>query len=157
MQDLSFPPLATPSIVGFAQASAFVSEVAEDLARRVVSGQSIANEVNPVLARAVELANSLHFRFHVRDLVPDHPLVLDNLDSETPVSIEGLDDRSPTRKLTVVLALRSGATIAFPSIAKERRLVAGTIAMFPAFLHNEVVAEPDFLALVSHAIGPSFV
>ncbi len=73
------------------------------------------------------------------------------------LSIDGLNALHPDRKLIVMLPLVGEASISFPSIAKDRRLAAGTVAIFPAFLANEVVPDEEFVALVGYAIGPSFV
>lgn len=157
--EITIPPLATRSIVGFAEAELLLPEVAEDLAGRIDSDldgnlASVVGDVAPLVLAAVEAANSLHFRFALTRLDLDRPEVL--LGREREMVIGGLDADHPRRKLSVVLPLRGSADIIFPSIAKERRLVTGTAAVFASFLHRETEAGRAFVALAFHALGPSF-
>ena len=55
------------------------------------------------------------------------------------------------------MPLRGSASITFPSIAKVRALRIGVVAMYAAFLANEVEPDDEFIAVVCHAVGPSFV
>lgn len=160
MTSFEFPPLSTPSIAGFAEAPVMAPEVAADLARRIVIDNAagppggVLDDVNPLALGALEAANSLHFRFRLSSF--EGRGLASVLTGGDPFSIAGLDDAHPTRKVTVVLPLRAAAEIGFPSVAKVRSLAAGTIAMFPSFLYNEVIPAPEFLALAGHFIGPSF-
>ena len=67
------PPLVTPSIVGFAGASLLAPEVAGAIQLRLADAadgpaiEHLLDEVAPLILKAVEVANSLHFRFDIHD------------------------------------------------------------------------------------------
>lgn len=155
------PPLITPSIVGFAESALLEPEAAGDIGRRLGSAEvglaleHACDDLSPLILRAVEAANSLHFRFDIAEVTLEPASML--LVGREPLSISGLNEFHPDRKLIVVFSLAGAAGISFPSLAKDRRLVAGTAAIFPAFLANEVIPDGEFIALVGYAIGPSFV
>ena len=157
----ALPPLVTPSIVGFAEASLLAPEVAGAIQLRLADAadgpaiEHLLDEVAPLILKAVEVANSLHFRFDIVEVALEPSTML--LVEQQSLSIDGLNALHPDRKLIVMLPLVGEASISFPSIAKDRRLAAGTVAIFPAFLANEVVPDEEFVALVGYAIGPSFV
>ena len=155
------PPLVTPSIVGFAEASLLAPEVAGAIQLRLADAadgpaiEHLLDEVAPLILKAVEVANSLHFRFDIVEVALEPSTML--LVEQQSLSIDGLNALHPDRKLIVMLPLVGEASISFPSIAKDRRLAAGTVAIFPPFLSSEVVPDQEFVALVGYAIGPSFV
>ncbi len=97
---------------------------------------------------AVDAANSLHFRFEFLTSLggDESPLVLR---AEKECSVDGLDADHPNRKLIVVVTLEGAGSVSFPSVRKERRLEAGTVAIFPAFLANSIVPEGELVAVIS--------
>jgi len=160
---VNIPVISNPSVVGFAEAEMIGADVAADLRRRLgdaVDGAPVPDQVLldlvPLMVAAVDAANSLHFRFDLDSLGGDEaPFVLR---AAGPSSIAGLDADHSNRKLVVVLPLEGAASIALPSVAKERRLHTGTVAIFPAFLANSILPERHGLvAVVAYAAGPSFV
>lgn len=158
---LELPPLATGSIVGFAEAVVIEEDMAADLARRVMHNpdapvpEPVLHDVGPPVLSTIESANSQYFRFVLTDLEfePGRMLVA----TEATTALPGLGAEAPTRKLTAALTLRGGGAVRFPSIDKERRLRPGQVAIFPAFLTNEVLPDDELVMLVCHATGPSFV
>lgn len=155
------PVIANPSVVGFAEAVAYSPEVAADLRRRlgdIADGEpvdQVLEDLIPLMLAAVDVANSMHFRFDLSSLGGgEAPYALR---SDIECSIAGLDGDHPNRKLIVVAPLAGSATVHLLSVGKERRFETGTLAMFPAFLANTVVPDGELVAVVAYADGPSFV
>lgn len=159
---MDIPVISNPSVVGFAEASVLSPDVAADLRRRVgdtadsdPAPDQVLEDLVPLMLAAVDAANSLHFRFELTSLGGDEsPLVLR---AEKECSVDGLDADHPNRKLIVVVTLEGAGSVSFPSVRKERRLEAGTVAIFPAFLANSIVPEGELVAVIVYADGPSFV